>query len=71
MDEIDTCIITPDSIYSVYQMIAGELPNTNTCVVGSNGERMSNKLMFYVSQGLMKRFSGSFLISDLRQGSPH
>ena len=45
--------------------ILGESPDTiltNTCVVGSNGERTS-QLMFYVSRGFMERFSGGFLIS--------
>ena len=49
----------------LYQSIPGESPNTiltNTCVAGSNGEQTS-QLMFCVSWGLMKRFSGGFLIS--------
>ena len=48
-----------------YQAIPRESPNTilsNTRIVGSNGKRTS-QLMFYVPQGLMKKFSGSFLIS--------
>ena len=52
-------------IYPVKQAIPRESPNTiitNTCVVRSNGERTS-QLMFHVPRGLMKRFSGAFLIS--------
>ena len=48
-----------------YQAIPEESPNTiltNMCVVGSNGERTS-ELMFYVTWGFMKRFSGVVLIS--------
>ena len=47
------------------QAIPGESPNiilTNKWVVGSSDDRTS-QLMFYVHQGLMKRFSVGFLVS--------
>ena len=54
-----------DNVLKHIQAIPGESPNTiltNMCVVGSNGEWTSQS-MFYVPWGLMKKFSGGFLIS--------